>query len=226
MITEVIYLKKTKPFFMLVIYFFSVVIPIFPLVVKTILSHVLHTTFSEPALIGIEYTLLFCITMSLYGKDVLNSFAYFKQKLFKTIFLVLFLYISSLLLLLILLSVLNIPAEQTENNQMVFDYVKSVPLVWALILISVFGAIVEEVVFRHIMIGHFSKKIPTFIATTLSMTCFVLLHSFHYPKLVNYIPLTLMITISYLISKKNMSVSLLFHFINNALSVIALYYQP
>ncbi|WP_454959428.1 hypothetical protein, partial [Filifactor alocis] len=146
-------MKKTKPFFMLVIYFFSVVIPIFPLVVKTILSHVLHTTFSESALIGIEYTLLFCITMSLYGKDVLNSFAYFKQKPFKTIFLVLFLYISSLLLLFVLLYVFDIPPEQTENKQIVLEYIKSVPFFWALILIYVFGAIVEEVVFRHIMIG-------------------------------------------------------------------------
>ncbi|WP_462273884.1 lysostaphin resistance A-like protein [Filifactor alocis] len=221
-----IYLKKTKPFFMLVIYFFSVVIPIFSVVVRALLPHVLHTTFSEPALIGIEYTLLFCITMSLYGKDVWDSFAYLKQKPFKKIFFVLFLYISSLLLLFVLLYVLDIPPEQTENNQIVLEYVKSVPFLWALILISVFGAIVEEVVFRHIMIGHFSKKIPTFLAVSLSMTCFVLLHSFHYPELVHYIPLTLMITTSYLVSEKNMSISFLFHFINNAISVIALYHQP
>ena len=81
-------MKKTKPYFMLVIYFFSVVIPIFSVVVRALLPHVLHTTFSEPALIGIEYTLLFCITMSLYGKDVWDSFAYLKQKPFKKIFFV------------------------------------------------------------------------------------------------------------------------------------------
>ena len=145
-------MKKTKPYFMLFIYFFSVVIPIFSVVVRALLPHVLHTTFSEPALIGIEYTLLFCITMSLYGKDVWDSFAYLKQKPFKKIFFVLFLYISSLLLLFVLLYVLDIPPEQTENNQIVLEYIKSVPFLWALILISVFGAIVEEVVFRHIMI--------------------------------------------------------------------------
>ena len=221
---EVIYLKKLKPFLILFIYFFSIVIPIFPLIVKTILSFITHTTISQGTLMSIQFTLLFCITIAFYGKDVLDSFAYFKQKPFRTLFSVLFLYFSSILLLFVLLSVLDIPVKQTENNEAVLQYVKSVPLLWALIIIAVFGAIIEEVVFRHIMIGHFSKKIPTYLAVILSITCFVLLHSFHYPELVYYVPLSFMITTSYLINKKNISVSFLFHFINNAISVISLHY--
>lgn len=204
---------------MLTLYFFSLIIPITSTVIHFFVQSIFGFSLSEHSLFIVVYALLAGVALLLYGHEFIASFSYFKEKTGKKILGIFALYLLCQIFLVVLLKLLNMEPQQTENNQAVIDMVSSTPFFISVLIISILGPMVEEIIFRHILIGELSKKVPLVFSSLLSMVLFVLLHSHKYPELIYYIPLTVVITSTYLISKKKVSYSYLFHLVNNLITI-------
>lgn len=209
-----------KHLFMLIIYFFSLIIPITIIGFDLIISKFFKISLSEHQLFILSYLFIGFIALLLYGREFLSSFRYLKKKPLRKLLGILGLYISCQILLILLLTYLKIEPQQTENNNAVIDFISSFPLFVGILIVVILGPFVEEIIFRHILIGELSKVIPSPFAVILSMISFVLLHSHKYPELIYYVPLTASMTLAYLISEKKVSYSYLFHILNNAITVL------
>ena len=66
---------------------------------------------------------------------------------------------------------------QPENQEQLLETGAEVPLVFTLLVFGILYSILEEIVFRHILINRFSYHIGTAIASIISIMIFTLLHT-------------------------------------------------
>lgn len=159
-----------------------------------------------------------------YGKETLKSFGYFKKDTFKKIGLVILCWIA-VMAGNIFMSKL-IPGTVDSANQDALNKAASqVPIIYTTLLFGVLGPFVEEVIFRHIMIGKFSERFNTYLTAFISLVVF---DSIHIGKLTNmtgfftYLPVSIALTWAYLYSKKNIAFSLSIHVLNNVFTMAIL----
>ncbi len=218
--------KERKPLYMLLIYITFMVIPIFPIFFAVLTKKIFGISLNEDIIFTLDYLALFLITMTLYGKDFFKSFSYFKTNTIRKIGTILLLFFASAVLSILLNQIVDFQTKDTANNMSLIEYLHSNSIIVGIFIVGFCGPVVEEIVFRYILIGIFSKKISLPVATLVSMICFVAIHSYQYPEFLNYVPLTLAMTFAYLISHKQVSNSYAFHAFNNVIMVLLTFYQP
>ncbi|WP_431739945.1 CPBP family intramembrane glutamic endopeptidase [Lactococcus petauri] len=77
---------------------------------------------------------------------------------------------------------------------------------YSAILFGILGPLLEEIIFRRILIKDLSTFINEKFAIVFSLLAFALLHvDGNIMDIFSYIPLSIVITISYIISKKNIA---------------------
>lgn len=78
---------------------------------------------------------------------------------------------------------------------------------------------VEEIFYRHILIGKLSAYAPTWLVASISAALFAYMHSHQWQDFFTYLPISIVLTLVYVMSGKNVAYSWLFHALNNSIMV-------
>ncbi|HHS2980998.1 TPA: CPBP family intramembrane glutamic endopeptidase [Staphylococcus argenteus] len=111
-------------------------------------------------------------------------------------------------------------ANELELNKM-FEVPSFLPV--AFLLIVIVGPIVEELVFRHILIGELGKKFNFIVMSIISVFLFTLIHvtdaksPFEFGP---YLILAIIMVVTYLKSGRNLGSTIALHIVNNFVSFI------
>lgn len=111
------------------------------------------------------------------------------------------------------------------QNELALDQLFKIPLFLpiAFLLIVIVAPIVEELVFRHILIGELGKKFNFIFMGIISVVTFTLIHvsgaksPFEFGA---YFILAIILVVSYLKAKRNLASSITIHILNNLISFI------
>ncbi|PEV58708.1 CPBP family intramembrane metalloprotease [Bacillus cereus] len=165
--------------------------------------------FIVPAIIGICF----------YRKEIIQSFSYFKEKtILKVVSIPMVVLLTGILEKFVTKFLVN--TDQSVNQDAVNQAASEVPFIFALILVGVAGPIVEEIIFRHILVNKFSSYVGTAIASIISILIFTVLHSQNLSDFAIYLPGSVIFTVAYLISKRSLAYIIAIHVLNNVLSLI------
>lgn len=173
---------------------------------------------SEFALGAIGFTVPAIVGIILFKNKIIESFAYFKEK---TILKVVSVPLLVLLMVIIEQAVMRFLAtDQPENQDQLLEAGAGAPLIFTLLVFGILGPILEEIVFRYILINRFSHYIGTAIASIISIIIFTLLHTNQLSDIAIYLPGSVILTIAYLISKRSLAYVMAIHVLNNCLGFI------
>ncbi|PEJ69748.1 CPBP family intramembrane metalloprotease [Bacillus wiedmannii] len=173
---------------------------------------------SEFALGAIGFTVPAIVGIILFKNEIIESFAYFKEK---TILKIVSIPMVVLLMIIIENSIMHFLATgQPENQEQLLEAGAEVPLIFTLLVFGILGPILEEIVFRNILINRFSHYIGTAIASIISILIFTFLHTNQLSDYAIYLPGAVILTIAYLISKRSLAYVIAIHMLNNCLGFI------
>ncbi|HHT7179538.1 CPBP family intramembrane glutamic endopeptidase [Bacillus sp. II_CA] len=173
---------------------------------------------SEFLLSAIGFTVSAIVGIIFFRKEIIQSFTYFKEK---TILKIVSIPMVVLLMVIIESSIMHFLATgQPENQEQLLEKGGEVPLIFTLLVFGILGPILEEIVFRYILINRFSHYIGTAIASIISILIFTFLHTNQLSDYAIYLPGAVILTIAYLISKRSLAYVIAIHMLNNCLGFI------
>ncbi|MFD5260499.1 CPBP family intramembrane glutamic endopeptidase [Bacillus wiedmannii] len=173
---------------------------------------------SEFLLSAIGFTVSAIVGIIFFRKEIIQSFTYFKEK---TILKIVSIPMVVLLMMIIENSIMHFLATgQPENQEQLLERGGEVPLIFTLLVFGILGPILEEIVFRYILINRFSHYIGTAIASIISILIFTFLHTNQLSDYAIYLPGAVILTMAYLISKRSLAYVIAIHMLNNCLSFI------
>lgn len=211
---------NTKEIILLIIYtlFMAFQIGLFILFGISLLTNS-NIVESEFALIAIGLTVPAIVGIIFFRKEIIESFTYFKEKtILKVVSIPMVVLLTGILEKFVTKFLVN--TDQSVNQDAVNQAASEVPFIFALILVGVAGPIVEEIIFRHILVNKFSSYVGTAIASIISILNFTVLHSQNLSDFAIYLPGSVIFTVAYLISKRSLAYIIAIHVLNNVLSLI------
>lgn len=161
------------------------------------------------------------MVLAFFGREFFPAFSYFRARPVLKIALLFGLW----LLLTIVQVTLRIAIYGTnppiaQNQQAVMNALSDGALG---IVFSLFVAIgvpmIEEIFYRHILIGKLSAFAPTWLVASISAILFAYMHCYQWQDLLAYLPISITLTLIYVKSGKNVAYSWAFHALNNSIMV-------
>lgn len=171
--------------------------------------------------IGLD-TILLIMALAFFGREFFPAFTYLRTRpvrkiaiLFGLWFLVTAIQAASR----IALYGHNQPIA--ENQQQVMNALNdgTLGLVFTF-FVGIGVPVIEEIFFRHILIGKLSAHAPTWLVASISAALFAYMHSHQWQDFLMYLPLSIVLTLVYVKSGKNVAYSWLFHALNNSIMLI------
>ncbi|WP_274315706.1 CPBP family intramembrane glutamic endopeptidase [Staphylococcus hyicus] len=112
--------------------------------------------------------------------------------------------------------------ETTQNQQMIEEML-SIPelMIFNFLLIVIAGPIVEEIFFRHILIGELGKKFNFIAMSIVSVLLFSAIHLVDFSnwfEIIDYLIIAIPLVYLYMKSGRNLGVAFAFHILNNLIS--------
>ncbi|PWN13883.1 CPBP family intramembrane metalloprotease [Bacillus thuringiensis] len=176
---------------------------------------------SEFALSAIGLTVPAIVGIIFFRKEIIESFTYFKEK---TILKIVSVPLVVLFTVIVEQSVMRFLATaQPENQEQLLETGTGIPLIFTLLVFGILGPLLEEIVFRHIILNRFSHYIGTAIASIISIIIFTVLHTNRLSDIAIYLPGSVILTVAYLISKKSIAYVMAIHMLNNCITFIQLH---
>ena len=86
--------------------------------------------------------------------------------------------------------------------------------------------LVEEIFYRHILIGKLSPYAPTWLLGSISAFLFAYMHCHEWQDMTMYLPVGIILTLVYVKSGKNIAYSWLYHALNNSIMVALVFLAP
>ncbi|HHT7165632.1 TPA: CPBP family intramembrane glutamic endopeptidase [Bacillus cereus] len=176
---------------------------------------------SEFALSAIGLTVPAIVGIIFFRKEIIESFTYFKEK---TILKIVSVPLMVLFTVIVEQSVMHFLAtDQPENQEQLLETGTGIPLIFTLLVFGILGPLLEEIVFRHIILNRFSHYIGTAIASIISIIIFTVLHTNQLSDIAIYLPGSVILTVAYLISKRSIAYVMAIHMLNNCITFIQLH---
>ncbi len=173
---------------------------------------------SEFALSAIGLTVPAIVGIIFFRKEIIESFTYFKEK---TILKIVSIPMVVLFTVIVEQAVMRFLATgQPENQEQLLETGAEIPLIFTLLVFGILGPILEEIIFRYIILNRFSHYIGTAIASIISIIIFTLLHTNQISDIAIYLPGAVILTAAYLISKRSLAYVMAIHILNNCLGFI------
>ncbi len=173
---------------------------------------------SEFALSAIGLTVPAIVGVMFFRKEIIESFTYFKEKTILKIVSIPMVVLFTVIVEQIVMRFLA--TGQPENQEQLLETGAEIPLIFTLLVFGILGPILEEIIFRHIILNRFSHYIDTAIASIISIIIFTLLHTNQLSDIAIYLPGSVILTIAYLISKRSLAYVMAIHVLNNCLGFI------
>ena len=165
------------------------------------------------------YVVLFATGVVLLRQTISNSWKLLKSRVIRNLLLLAGLYIVYVLLSAFSYYLLgpNMGASGI-NAQKVYQVMTSLPPYITLPVLGVMGPVVEEFIYRHLLINRLSARFGTWQCVLLSSILFGLLHVHGINDLVNVLPYVIMglvLGTLYVKSGYNLLLPIIFHVFNN-----------
>ncbi|WP_232618865.1 CPBP family intramembrane glutamic endopeptidase [Staphylococcus felis] len=111
-----------------------------------------------------------------------------------------------------------------QNEMLVSEMIHNLALLpVSFLFIAVFAPIVEEIIFRHILIGELGKKLNFKVMAVISVIIFAAFHVTNASspfEIVDYLIIAIPLVWLYLKSNRNLGVTIGFHILNNFLAFV------
>ena len=117
---------------------------------------------------------------------------------------------------------LNPPIAANQQGVMNALFDGTLGLVFSF-FVTVGVPVIEEVFYRHILIGKLSAYAPTWLVASISAALFAYMHTHQWQDFFSYLPLSIVLTLVYVKSGKNVAYSWLFHALNNTIMVVLMF---
>ena len=170
-------------------------------------------------------TVLLIVVLTFFAREFFPAFSYLRTHPFLKILLLFglwFLVVIVQATTRIALYGGNPPVA--ENQQLVIDALNDGTLGLAFSFFVTVGVpLVEEIFYRHILIGKLSAYAPTWLVASISAALFAYMHSHQWQDFFSYLPLSIVLTLIYVKSGKNVAYSWLFHALNNTIMVALMF---
>lgn len=155
----------------------------------------------------------------LFRKELMRSFYFFKDK---TIYKILgvFGFVAVDIAISNLSAMFFMNPKSTNNETGAMEAATTVPFMWTILVTAIAAPILEEIIFRHILIGRLSKYVNVYVAATFSVLLFSIAHISQLNEIFVYLPGAVILTIAYLASKKSIIYPIIIHVIMNFLSCL------
>lgn len=173
---------------------------------------------SEFALSAIGLTVPAIVGIIFFRKEIIESFTYFKEKTILKIVSIPMVVLFTVIVEQIVMRFLA--TGQPENQEQLLETGAEIPLIFTLLVFGILGPILEEIIFRHIILNRFSHYIGTAIASIISIIIFTLLHTNQLSDIAIYLPGAVILTAAYLISNRSLAYVIAIHMLNNSIAFI------
>ncbi|GAA4364020.1 CPBP family intramembrane glutamic endopeptidase [Paeniglutamicibacter cryotolerans] len=175
----------------------------------------------------IAYMVLFTGAMIMAFKTLKNSARTFRYNPWAKWFLVPGTWFGSLMVTAILLTLMG-QAVKSENQLAIEGMTREIPFTTMFFVAVVMGPLVEEYIFRHLLIGKLSRKLNVWVCVVISIILFAGIHfvgsgSFEITSAIPYVTLGAVISVAYVLSGRSMAYSYVLHFFNNAVALSVSY---
>jgi uncharacterized protein len=120
-------------------------------------------------------------------------------------------------------------AAQSANQASLEEMTTAAPPALMILMTVVMAPLVEEYLFRHLLIGKLSRYLNVWLCAAISIVTFVLLHfagtggQFDPVETVPYLTLAVAITVSYILMGRSLGYAVALHMVNNGIAVAVLY---
>lgn len=120
----------------------------------------------------------------------------------------------------------------SSENQLVLEEMTTVAPFWLMfVTVVICGPLVEEYIFRHLLIGKLSRWVTVWVSVPISVITFSLLHfigagQFNIIETIPYAVMGLAFSLVYTLMKFSLAFSYVQHAFNNAVAVCLLYLTP
>jgi len=104
-----------------------------------------------------------------------------------------------------------------ENQEFLTEISNHVPTLVTLLVLGILGPIIEEVIFRHILLNRLSHYTGIIFAVIFSTTLFAVMHMQQPMDFILYAPGSLLLAIAYLSSHRSIVFIIFLHMLNNIL---------
>ena len=167
------------------------------------------------------YAVLLIVVLAFFAREFFAAFSYLRTRPFLKIPLLFGLWILVVIVQAatrIALYGLNPPVP--DNQQAVINAIfdGGTGLVFCF-FVTIGVPMVEEIFYRHILIGKLSAYAPTWLVASISAALFAYMHCHQWQDFLTYLPISIVLTLVYVMSGKNVAYSWLFHALNNTMMV-------
>lgn len=168
-----------------------------------------------------QYAVPAILSIIFYGKEIIQQFTWFKEKPLKKIGMM-FSYMIAIIITGAISSSLLGNSMDTQNQATILLMMRMIPLPYMVMLIVVFGPLLEEIIFRRILIKGLSNYMNKNIAMIISVALFTLAHTRELSDIIVYLPMSAIFAFSYIKSDMNLPNTWFIHMLNNGLGVIGM----
>lgn len=166
-------------------------------------------------------TVFLIIVLALFSREFFPAFSYLRTRPFLKILLLFGLWILVVIIQAATrIALYGINPPIADNQQAVINAIfdGGTGLVFCF-FVAIGVPMVEEIFYRHILIGKLSAYAPTWLVASISAALFAYMHSHQWQDFFSYLPISIVLTLVYVKSGKNVAYSWLFHALNNSIMV-------
>lgn len=167
------------------------------------------------------YTVLLIVVLAFFAREFFPAFSYLRTRPFLKILLLFGLWILVVIVQAATrIALFGINPPVADNQQAVINAIfdGGTGLIFCF-FVAIGVPMVEEVFYRHILIGKLSAYAPTWLVASISAALFAYMHCHQWQDFFSYLPISIAVTLVYVMSGKNVAYSWLFHALNNTIMV-------
>ena len=161
------------------------------------------------------------MVLAFFGREFFRAFSYFRTRpVLKIALLFGMWFLLTIVQATLRISIYGTNPPIAQNQQAVMNALSEGALS---IVFSFFVAIgvpmIEEIFYRHILIGKLSAFAPTWLVASISAALFAYMHCHQWQDMIAYLPISIVLTLVYVFSRKSVAYSWMFHALNNSIMV-------
>ena len=176
----------------------------------------------------VSYAILVVLVLAVAWRPLVTSLRVFRTGTWWKLLLLPATWLACIVVNVIVLSLIG-EAQTSANQAALEEMTTQAPPVLMILMTVVAAPLVEEYLFRHLLIGKLSRWINVWVCAVVSVLAFTLLHflgtggDFRFVETVPYLTLAVAITVSYILMGRSFGYAVLLHMVNNGIAIAMLY---
>ncbi len=176
----------------------------------------------------VSYVIITVIVAVVAWRPFVRSLGVFRHGTWWKLALLPATWLACIIVNVVLLSLIG-RAAQSANQASLEEMTTAAPPALMILMTVVMAPLVEEYLFRHLLIGKLSRHLNVWVCAAVSIVAFVLLHfagtggRFDLVETIPYLTLAVAITVSYILMGRSFGYAVLLHMVNNGIAVAMLY---